>query len=127
MQSIFSFSPPNIKPGRNMSYLYDRLATEWSRWLPQSAINTVRVAGCYSVLVRPGLRIISINGNYCSRNNFFLMLNSTDPLGQLAWFIEELEGAEARGEKVHVLNHIPPGQPDCMKTWSRNYYDIINR
>lgn len=54
-------------------------------------------------------------------------MNSTDPYGQLAWLVDELEMAERNGEKVHIINHVPPGQPDCLKTWSRNYYDIINR
>lgn len=31
------------------------------------------------------------------------------------------------GEKVHIIGHIPPGHSDCLKVWSRNYYQIINR
>lgn len=110
-----------------MSYLYDQLALEWSRWLPEEALESVREGGYYSFLVRPGFRVISVNGNYCGHNNFFLLLNSTDPFGQLDWLIKQLDKAESSGEKVHIINHVPPGQPDCLKTWSRNYYDIINR
>lgn len=110
-----------------MSYLYDQLAVEWSRWLPDYALETVRKGAFYSVLVRPGLRVISVNGNYCERSNFFLMLNSTDPLGQLAWLVSELDSAEKNAERVHIINHVPPGRYDCLKTWSKNYYDIVNR
>ncbi|KAG7154577.1 Sphingomyelin phosphodiesterase-like 2 [Homarus americanus] len=46
---------------------------------------------------------------------------------ELQWFIYELQGAEDRGEKVHILGHIPPGHHDCLKVWSHNYYTIINR
>lgn len=110
-----------------MTFLYEELANEWKRWLPDDAIKTVRYGGYYTVLVRPGFRVISVNGNYCGRNNFILMINSTDPFGQLAWLIQELDNAERNGEKVHIINHVPPGGADCMKTWSHNYYDIINR
>ena len=29
--------------------------------------------------------------------------------------------------QVHVLGHIPPGTGSCLKHWSWNYYQIINR
>jgi sphingomyelin phosphodiesterase len=54
-------------------------------------------------------------------------MNSTDPVKELQWFIYELQNAEFNGEKVHILGHIPPGHPDCLKVWSRNYYAIISR
>lgn len=122
-----SFVPPFAPAEKNMSYLYDQLVKEWSRWLPENTTETIRRGGFYSVLVKPGFRIISVNGNYCSRNNFWLLLNSTDPVGQLAWLVDELDAAEAKDEKVHIIGHVPPGQPDCLKVWSRNYNDIVSR
>lgn len=110
-----------------MSWLYDELDKEWSRWLPSETSATIKHGAYYSILQRPGLRLISVNGNYCSKNNFWLLKNSTDPAGQLAWLIKELDAAESKGEKVHIVSHMPPGQPDCIRVWSRNYYDIINR
>ncbi|KAJ8672963.1 hypothetical protein QAD02_004224 [Eretmocerus hayati] len=126
---VDGFIPPFAPPEKNMSYLYDELDRQWSQWLPRTASRTVRYGGFYSVPVRnaPGFRIISVNGNYCSRNNFWFMLNSTDPVGQLDWLIQELHKAETRREKVHIIGHIPPGQPDCLKVWSKNYYDIVHR
>ena len=53
--------------------------------------------------------------NYCNNHNFWLLLNLTDPLGQLEWLVDELLMAEAKGEKVHILGHIPPGIIDCLK------------
>lgn len=110
-----------------MSWLYDQLIQEWGRWLPTETFKTIQLGAFYSVLVRPRLRIIAINGNYCNKNNFWLVLNSTDPVGQLAWLINELQSAENLNEKVHIIGHIPPGEKDCNKIWSKNYYDIINR
>ncbi|XP_058792039.1 sphingomyelin phosphodiesterase-like [Phymastichus coffea] len=124
---VDSFAPLEAPPRRNMSWLYDALDVEWRRWLPDDTSTTIRHGAYYSVLQRPGLRLISVNSNYCSKNNFWLLKNSTDPAGQLAWLIEQLDDAETKGEKVHIISHMPPGQPDCIKVWSRNYYDIINR
>lgn len=74
------------------------------------------------------------------------MLNDTDPAKELQWLIYELQEAENKGEKVHIIGtfiyrkkkeiklefmnyvgHIPPGEYDCMKVWSRNFYDIVER
>lgn len=65
--------------------------------------------------------------NYCNNKNWWLLLNSTDPAQELQWLIYELQGSELRGEKVHIIGHIPPGHHDCLKVWSHNYYTIINR
>lgn len=42
--------------------------------------------------------------NFCSRENFWLLINSTDPAGQLQWLVEELQAAENRGDKVRGSN-----------------------
>lgn len=46
--------------------------------------------------------------NFCSRENFWLLINSTDPAGQLQWLVEELQAAENRGDKVRrcVMNPV---------------------
>jgi len=124
---VNSFPPPFIKNDFAISWLYDEVDNQWRQWLPSSVSNTVRRGAFYSVLVRPGFRIISLNMNYCNNKNWWLLLNSTDPAKELQWFIYELQSAEFSGEKVHVIGHIPPGHSDCLKVWSRNYYHIINR
>ncbi|XP_001600744.1 sphingomyelin phosphodiesterase [Nasonia vitripennis] len=124
---VDSFAPAGSPSRKSMSWLYDELDKEWSRWLPASCSESIRRGAFYSLLLKPGFRVISVNGNYCSRNNFFLLWNSTDPLGELGWLERELAAAEASGERVHVIGHVPPGGPDCLKVWSRNYYEIISR
>ena len=73
----------------------------------------------------PGFRLISLNMNYCPTLNFWLFINSTDPLGQLEWLANVLQYSENNGEKVHIIGHINPA--GCMDAWSDNYYRIINR
>lgn len=125
---VNSFPPPFVdSPDSSISWLYNELDVQWRKWLPTSVSNTVRRGAFYSVLVRPGFRLISLNMNYCNNKNWWLLINSTDPATELQWFIYELQSAEFNGEKVHVIGHIPPGHSDCLKVWSRNYYAIINR
>ncbi|KAL1473401.1 hypothetical protein MTO96_038707 [Rhipicephalus appendiculatus] len=109
------------------AWIFDALADQWSRWLPPSATDTVRRAGYYSVRPYPGLKILSVNTNYCSSLNWWLLINATDPAQQLAWLVDELHESEAKGEKVHIIAHIPPGVSDCLHVWSENYHRILQR
>ena len=110
-----------------MSWLYDELEREWLKFLPKETSETIKKGAFYSVLASPGFRIITINNNICSNKNFWLLLNTYDPLGQLEWLVKELKKAENANEKVHILGHIPPGSNDCIKTWSHNFHKIVNR
>lgn len=66
-----SFPPPFIQNEQfAINWLYDSLDTEWRKWLPASVSRTVRRGAFYSVLVRPGFRIISLNMNYCNNKNW---------------------------------------------------------
>jgi sphingomyelin phosphodiesterase len=69
--------------------------------------------------------VISINSNYCPIDNFWLLINSTDPSNQLDWLAKTLQNSENIGEKVHILGHINPSA--CLGSWAENYYRIINR
>jgi len=125
---VDSFPPPNIDPNViSMSWLHDVLVQEWGQWLGQSHSWSVRKGAFYSINVSPGLRVISLNMNYCMKMNLWLLLNSTDPAEQLQWLVYELQLAELNNEKVHILGHVPPGNMDCVRVWSRNFNKIINR
>ena len=63
--------------------------------------------------------------NYCSNLNWWLLINSTDPLGQLDWLSNILQVSENIGEKVHIIGHQNPNS--CLQSWSSNYNRIINR
>lgn len=89
--------------------------------------STTRFGGYYTALHRPGLRIVSMNNNYCYIANWWTMYDSRDPASGLAWLNGVLEQAERDGEKVHILSHIPPGNKDCESVFSREFAKIINR
>lgn len=59
-----------------------------------------RAGGFYTAQVWPGLRLVSLNMNFCSQANFWLLINATDPAGQLQWLMGVLADAERDGEKV---------------------------
>ncbi|XP_026226069.1 sphingomyelin phosphodiesterase [Anabas testudineus] len=122
---VNSFPPPFIRGNRSSAWLYDKMADEWAVWLPEQALKTLRYGGFYTVEVQPGLRVVSLNMNFCAKENFWLMVNSTDPANQLQWLVHILQASEDKGEKVHIIGHIPPGL--CLGSWSWNYYHIVNR
>jgi sphingomyelin phosphodiesterase len=79
------FPTPNIRTD-NISWLYQVLADHWiNLGLPEDTRVSIERGGFYTTIIRPGLRVISLNMNYCSWENFWLFINSTDPLGQLQW------------------------------------------
>ncbi|XP_063289377.1 sphingomyelin phosphodiesterase [Pelobates fuscus] len=122
---VNGFPPPYIHGNLSSSWLYDAMQHAWRQWLPESALETLRIAGYYTVQISPNLRLVSLNMNFCATENFWLLINSTDPAGQLQWLVRVLQDAEDKMEKVHIIGHIPPGI--CAKTWSWNYYRIVNR
>jgi hypothetical protein len=44
--------------------------------------------------------------NYCNNQNWWLLLNATDPTGQLEWLIRELQASELIEEKVEIHTFI---------------------
>lgn len=59
-----------------------------------------RYGGFYTMEIQPGLRVVSLNMNFCAPENFWLLVNSTDPADQLQWLVHVLQESELKGEKV---------------------------
>lgn len=90
-------------------------------------MNTVRAGGFYTVLVRPGFRIIGLNNNDCYIYNWWVMYSRAEAQSNMQWLHDTLLAAERNNEKVHILKHIPSGGGSCFKFWSREYRRIIDR
>ena len=88
-------------------------------WLILKLYFTQNVCSIYlQVLAREGLRVISVNTNYCNNFNFWLALNFNDPHKHLHWLYQELKKAEDNRESVYILGHIPTGSESCTgKKW----------
>lgn len=109
-------------------WLYQVLADTWiSLWLPEDTRATILKGGYYTVLVRPGFRVVALNNMYCYTLNWWVLHDPVDPTGQLAWLVDVLLAAEAAQEKVHILAHIPPGNDDCLESWGREFAKIVDR
>ncbi|XP_064596702.1 sphingomyelin phosphodiesterase-like [Liolophura sinensis] len=122
---VNSYPPPFITGDNSIQWLYERFVSSWG--LPSSTAQDVLRGGYYTVSPYPGLRVVSLNNNYCNNMNWWVLLNTTDPAGELSWLVDVLTRAERNHEKVHILSHIPTGSGDCLQAWSWSYYDIINR
>ena len=96
------FAPPEITdPEFSTQWLYNEADYQWSKFLPTLDISsTTRFGGYYTSLARPGLRIVSMNNNYCYTDNWWTMYKSKDPASGLAWLNSVLERAEQNKEKV---------------------------
>ncbi|GMS83288.1 hypothetical protein PENTCL1PPCAC_5463, partial [Pristionchus entomophagus] len=112
---------------RGPTWLYNSLADNWKKWITRESVKGVQYRASYVERPSPGLKLISINSVYCSVWNFYIYLNQTDPDGTLTWLVDELLDSEKRGEKVHIISHIPAGDDYCLKGWAHNFYEIVNR
>ncbi|GBN10271.1 Acid sphingomyelinase-like phosphodiesterase 3b [Araneus ventricosus] len=66
------------------------------------------IGGYYSHLVKPGLRIISLNTIlWYEPNNLTAKL--TDPGNQFQWLDGILKNSSKFSEKVYIIGHVPPG------------------
>ncbi len=96
------FAPPEVSDtDYNTAWLYNDADLQWSQWLPADASSTIRYGGYYTALVQPGLRIVSMNMNYCYTLNWWTLYKSQDPASGLAWLVQILENAEQSSEKVN--------------------------
>ena len=64
--------------------------------------------------MRKGLRVVSVNTNFCNNMNFWLLINFDDPQKHLHWLYRQLHKAEVNKEKVMIIGHIAPGLSDCL-------------
>nr|CAD7259209.1 unnamed protein product [Timema shepardi] len=124
--SPINLFPPQEVWSNNLTveWLYKLSADLWSHWLPQNSLSTIESGGYYTTLVRKNFRIVVLN--ICCRRSW-LLYNSRDPGGQLAWLVKVLSKAEKKKEKVHILGHIYPGGEDCQHVWSREFRKIMDR
>lgn len=107
---------------------YDTLSSDIAGWIGSTAAAEVSSNhGSYSVVdAATGLRIISVNTNFWYASNFWLYepTMEADPSGMLAWLASELAAAEAAGERVWLLGHMPLGSSDAFHDQSY-YFDVV--
>ncbi|KAK3837051.1 MAG: Metallo-dependent phosphatase-like protein [Linnemannia elongata] len=120
---------PTPKSGGDIAWLYNTLADDWTRWLTSEAVKSFKNYGSYTLNPAPGLRIVSLNTNFCYIANFYLYGHTSEynPHGEVQWLIQQLQAAEDIGERVWIIGHIPPSQVDCINNWSSLYRQVVAR
>ncbi|CAF0747954.1 unnamed protein product [Brachionus calyciflorus] len=119
--NLYPFSQP-----KSMSWLYDFIYEDWIMLgVPRSQKSNILKGGFYTFELYPGLRLFALNNVYCYAYNFWLFIDSFDPLEQLNFLVKVLQESENKGEKVHIIGHINPS--GCMRSFSEAYYKIVNR
>ncbi|GAA5814946.1 hypothetical protein MFLAVUS_008449 [Mucor flavus] len=114
----------------NMKWLYTALVENWKGWIDSRYLPSVhKNSGSYVSHPLPGLKLISINTNFCYNLNWWLYQNpiQKDPNGVLAWLISHLQKAEDAKQKVWIIGHTPPGDSACFHDYSNYFYQIVNR
>ncbi|XP_022670302.1 sphingomyelin phosphodiesterase-like isoform X2 [Varroa destructor] len=125
----FLFPTDRMVAGKYSSdRLYYALWKIWGdKWIPTEAKDTFLKGGFYTASISPGVRLFSLNTNYCYKLNWWLAVDPEDPEGQLRWLDEGLAEAARMKEKVHIIGHIPPGTKECHSEWATAYQKIISK
>jgi sphingomyelin phosphodiesterase len=133
--NLFPLNDSHLPNGKRhddltMTWLYDALQENWKGWIDKKHLPSVhKNSGSYISYPVPGLKLISINTNFCYNLNWWLYQNPTqrDPNGTLAWLIGHLQKSEDAEEKVWIIGHTPPGDDTCFHDYSNYYHQIVER
>ena len=68
-----------------------------------------------------------LNTLACDIENFYLVSNVTDPGDQIYFLETTLARAEAYGEQVYIMSHIPPASSACLGEWASYYSVLVER
>ncbi|KAF6732215.1 Acid sphingomyelinase-like phosphodiesterase 3a [Oryzias melastigma] len=94
--------------------IYKAAAELWKPWLQSEALLTLSEGGFYSQLVKPGLRLVSLNTIlYYGPDE--VTRDMSDPAGQFEWLQKTLESAAQNQEKVYIIAHVPVGYLPFVK------------
>uniref|UniRef100_A0A3P9LA01 Acid sphingomyelinase-like phosphodiesterase n=1 Tax=Oryzias latipes TaxID=8090 RepID=A0A3P9LA01_ORYLA len=94
--------------------IYKAAAELWKPWLQSEALLTLSEGGFYSQLVKPGLRLVSLNTIlYYGPDQ--VTKNMSDPAGQFQWLQKTLESAARNLEKIYIIGHVPVGYLPFVK------------
>lgn len=105
------YHPDNQFPGKSNN-IYNAIADKWGPWLNTTEADSLfRKGAYYSLLIKPGFRIIVLNTNLYYRSNK-VSENDPDPGKQFKYLEDTLEAARKNKEKVYITAHIAPGLYD---------------
>ncbi|EDR28389.1 sphingomyelin phosphodiesterase, putative [Entamoeba dispar SAW760] len=117
---------PENYQDESKSSLFRYAAKKYSRWLPQSALETFKRGGYYTKEIlgtgeEEKTYVVVLNTVlYYTFNK--LTENDTDPIEQFKWFKETMDKYTEENKKVIVAAHICPGVSERYN-WSEQMYN----
>eukprot|EP01083_Nonionella_stella_P028708 79090_1 len=115
-------------PPKNQ-WFTNMLVRNWKPWLDGPAVETLQKGGYYSILIKKGIRLVSLNTLYYDPKNLYVKMSSNkDPAEQTAWFKKTLEVARDDGEIIWIISHIPTCQLNVVgeiNSLLGEYSDVI--
>ncbi|CAK9437349.1 uncharacterized protein LODBEIA_P17270 [Lodderomyces beijingensis] len=84
----------------------------------------------FSYVTNRGLKIIALNSNTYYVANLWTYINQStegDLFGNWKFLIDELSESEAKGQRVWIMAHVPPGNDDVLPIQSRIFGKIVER
>eukprot|EP01083_Nonionella_stella_P068258 181137_1 len=119
-----------LAPPPKNKWFTDMLVRSWKHWLDEPAIETLQKGGYYSILIRKGVRLVSLNTLYYSPFNilFTIFSNVKDPADQFAWLKATLATARRDCEKLWIISHFPTFHltiAEEMNSLLGEYSDVI--
>jgi sphingomyelin phosphodiesterase len=115
------------KPGGE-SQLLKELGDIFKPWLTDDSYATFTKYGYY-VQKHPNsnLKVVGLNSMLCDLLNFELIRNPTDPDSGFTWLIETLREAEAEGESVYMIGHMPIGDRFQSYECTKRFQVVMTR
>eukprot|EP01135_Chromosphaera_perkinsii_P008700 Nk52_evm33s1444 gene=Nk52_evmTU33s1444 len=122
--------PANLFFTPRYTWLTNGLAREWHGWIDETAAADVRKGGFYSTLIKPGLRLLSINTQTGYRDNYYTLLYKKYPKEfslQWKWVVSTLNQAIRNRERIIIIGHVPPSINDATEHFGLVYKAIVKR
>eukprot|EP00118_Oscarella_pearsei_P010009 m.59311 g.59311 ORF g.59311 m.59311 type:complete len:554 (+) comp34881_c0_seq1:24-1685(+) len=107
------------------------LSRVWKTWvdLSESAAKTIEAGAYYTLLIRPGLRLLALNTDFGYQLNLYNLLDNTTSVFQQQrdWIDATLKEAEENNEKVVLIGHVPPGIFGSIESYGDFYVPLIQK
>lgn len=106
------------------------ISSAWSKWITSVSINNVKTGGYYWQYLDKGVRVLCINSIYYDTDNIFqIKSDDEDERSGNQWIKihNELEDANEKGDKVIIINHIPPGSGEANDYYVNKLVNISDK
>lgn len=120
--------------GNQFSWNYDHVSKLWEHYGWINGTTQAEAAlhyGAYAVTHPLGVRIITLNGDFYYKSNYYAFLHTSEPdySGMFSFLIDELQKAEDAGQRAYIVSHVLTGWDGSnpMPNTADYFYQIVER